>query len=186
VSTELRLTLPYGPGKNQMWRAVAGRVLLSREARAYFAAVARQLKAEGVQPMAGPLAVQVDVYRPRRAGDLDGRLPAVLDALNGHAWNDDSQVVRLVATRHDDKAAPRVEVSIAPAEFEPTLKSKGSLKLPSNSAKPRRLSGPSMAQLAVSAALRPIARPVCVGCRKGEHGHPWDRSCVCLCHEGSR
>jgi Holliday junction resolvase RusA-like endonuclease len=61
----------------------------------------------------GQVAVTLRVYRPRKSGDLDGRIKIVLDALQGVAYRDDSQVVALHAYRFDDKARPRVEVEVA-------------------------------------------------------------------------
>ena len=60
----------------------------------------------------GPVAVTLHVYRERKTGDLDNRAKLTLDALNGHAWGDDAQVVELHAYRRDDAANPRVEVEI--------------------------------------------------------------------------
>ena len=61
------------------------------------------------------LAVSLRLYRPRRIGDIDGPIKTLFDALNGRAWVDDSQVVELHVQRLDDKARPRVEVSISEA-----------------------------------------------------------------------
>lgn len=66
----------------------------------------------------GPVAVTLHVYRERKAGDLDNRAKLTLDALNGHAWRDDAQVVELHAYRHDDAANPRVEVEVRRVEGE--------------------------------------------------------------------
>jgi Holliday junction resolvase RusA-like endonuclease len=46
-------------------------------------------------------------------GDVDGPVKALLDSLNGLAWDDDSQIEVLHVFRHDDKANPRVEVEVA-------------------------------------------------------------------------
>jgi Holliday junction resolvase RusA-like endonuclease len=70
--------------------------------------------AQGVTPLVGPVAVFLDVYRPRRRGDLDNILKATLDALNGIAYRDDDQVTEIHAQRYEDKALPRVEVSVVP------------------------------------------------------------------------
>jgi hypothetical protein len=65
-------------------------------------------------PIAGPVIVDIRLYRPRRIGDIDGPLKPLLDALT-HAglWLDDSQVEQLRVTRLDDKENPRVDISVS-------------------------------------------------------------------------
>lgn len=111
----VRLILPFPPSANAYWRHVGGRVLLSREARAYrercrFAA-ALQWKHAVVE---GELRVRADVYFPDRRGDLTNREKQLLDALNGCVWVDDSQIYDWRMVRHLDKQNPRVEMTIEP------------------------------------------------------------------------
>ena len=73
---------------------------------------ARQMP-RGTKPLAGPIGLVVRWYRARAAGDLDGRLKALCDALNGLAWIDDAQIEEIHAYRYEDKAKPRIEVEIA-------------------------------------------------------------------------
>lgn len=113
----MRLTLPFPPSANAYWRSVNGRVLLSKEARTYrdrctFAA-ALQWKAGMIH---GELRVHADVYFPNRRGDLDNRSKQILDALNGIAWVDDSQIYDLRLVRHLSKENPRVEITIEAIE----------------------------------------------------------------------
>lgn len=86
----------------------------SPEARAYALAVAAACRKARLTSLAGDVVVTLHLYRPRRAGDLDNRIKVTLDALRGHAYADDDQVVELHAYRHDDKANPRVEVEVRP------------------------------------------------------------------------
>lgn len=109
------LVLPYPPPTNRLYRADRGVVHLSAEGEAYHLMVAVLAHAAGLEPLAGPVALTVHVYRPRKAGDLDGRLKALLDALQGTAYGNDAQIVELHAYRHDDKQRPRAEVTVAPA-----------------------------------------------------------------------
>ena len=114
----LLLTLPYPPSTNHLYvRTRAGRVSLSARAHAY-RANARQAAAQHGHhtPYEGTVAIFIDVYRPRRTGDLDNTLKAICDSLNGIAWIDDSQVVQITANRYDDPAAPRVTIAIIPLE----------------------------------------------------------------------
>lgn len=114
----MKLVLPYPPSANRYWRSDRGRAPhRSEEAKAYKLAVGMVVTQQGTQAIEvhrGPVAVTVAVYRPRKSGDLDNRLKVLLDALKGIAFEDDEQVVRIEATRHDDKANPRVEVEVVP------------------------------------------------------------------------
>lgn len=110
----LRLTLPEPPSANRWWRKWKNRMVLSDEARAYKAATylaAKRVTRKRPIP-AGDVMLTIDWYRSRRAGDLDKRLGVVIDALQGAAYENDSQVVELTARRFDDKKNPRLEVTI--------------------------------------------------------------------------
>lgn len=108
----MNLTLPYPPATNRMWRTYRGHTVLSEEARTYKRDVALIAGARGVSPLEGDVTVALHIYRPRRVGDLDGRIKVLLDALQGVAYHDDKQVVELHAFRYEDKAHPRVEVQV--------------------------------------------------------------------------
>lgn len=79
----------------------------SRKWMDYMASIAvlEMRKARRV-PLDGPLGVTIQVTHaplksgktPKRAGDLDNHVKAVLDALNQVAFHDDSQVVHIVAS----------------------------------------------------------------------------------------
>lgn len=118
----MRVTLPYPPSVNNLYFTVGRRRVLSNEGRAYKQKAAMLALAAGMRPLAGPIAVVVDVYRPRKAGDLDNSLKSLLDSLKGIAFQDDSQIVELQARRHDDKGNPRAEVTIEVSELVGTQK----------------------------------------------------------------
>lgn len=107
------------PSVNHIYtRSRSGRVVLSAEAMAY-RGVVRCLLGHWEPVMQGPVIVRIMVYRKRRHGDLDNILKALLDALNGVAYRDDSQVVEIRAQRFDDPCAPRVEIMVTqPGEAE--------------------------------------------------------------------
>lgn len=111
----MNLELPYPPSANRYWRVWRGRAVKSDEAREYQAKV-RRLYARA-RPLAGPVSVTLEVYRPIKRGDLDNSLKVTLDALKGVAFLDDAQVKRLTATQHDaTKATARVEVRVVPLD----------------------------------------------------------------------
>lgn len=61
----------------------------------------------------GPVAVTAAFHRHNRHRvDLDNLVKTVLDALNGHAWDDDAQVVTIHATKHIDPTNPRTTITI--------------------------------------------------------------------------
>lgn len=94
-------TLPYPPSTNRLWRGAGRHTYLSPEARAYKNTVALIVGQALPEPLQGDIRIRMDVYRPARRGDLDNRLKAVLDGLNSAAYEDDSQIVHIEATRHD-------------------------------------------------------------------------------------
>lgn len=106
------ITLPYPPTANLYWRVFRGRAVKSDDARNYQRTVQLKCLASRMKPLLGPVEVTLSVYRPAKRGDLDNSLKVLLDALKGHAYLDDKQVTRIVAEQHDDKAAPRVEVTV--------------------------------------------------------------------------
>jgi Holliday junction resolvase RusA-like endonuclease len=82
---------------------VGPRTLVSRGGRLFRERVRALLAARRVTPLAGPLAVEVELYPPdRRRRDIDNALKALLDALqHGGAYADDGQVVRLTVSKRD-------------------------------------------------------------------------------------
>jgi crossover junction endodeoxyribonuclease RusA len=106
------VTLPYPPSTNNLYANVGKRRFLKPEGRQYKATAAALALAAGIRPLAGEVDVKLDVYRPRRAGDLDNTLKIILDSLKGIAWADDAQVCGIDARRYEDKHNPRVVVLI--------------------------------------------------------------------------
>lgn len=106
----ISLILPVPPSVNRYWRSGMVnshvQVYLSDEAKAYKQTV--QILTRELDPFTGPVALNLTVFRPRKAGDLDNYLKALLDALKGHVFIDDAQVVEINAYRDDDATNPRV------------------------------------------------------------------------------
>ena len=109
------ITLPFPVSANRYWRNFNGRMVISPEARAYKEQAAWLARAAGTEPLSGSVAVTLRVYRPAKRMDLDNAVKILLDSLIGVAYIDDSQIVRIVAERYDDKRNPRVEVEVTPA-----------------------------------------------------------------------
>jgi len=99
--------------------------------------VARQAM-KGKEPLDGALVCRIDLFFPipksytcgkrhaaqhniqkptgRNSGDADNHAKAVLDALKGICWNDDSQVTRLTVRKRFTETGERVEVIIGEDE----------------------------------------------------------------------
>ena len=119
MAEDKKLTLPWPPSSNRLWRNCRGVMVKSDEARAYQLEIAMRARVKGLRPRDGEVKVTLDFYRPRKSGDLDNRIKVVLDGLQGTAFKDDSQVVEILARRHDDPAHPRVEAKIEYVEAVP-------------------------------------------------------------------
>lgn len=109
----MKLTLPIPISANRYWRNYRGRTVISAEAVAYKNEVGWLAKAAGAQLMTGDLSLTMIVYRPAKRGDLDNYTKILADSLQGIVYSNDSQIVRILAERRDDKKNPRVEVEIA-------------------------------------------------------------------------
>lgn len=114
------IELPFPPSLNHLWRRVGARTLISRGGRAFRQAVCSILAAARVQPLAGPLDVEIDVFPPdQRRRDIDNLQKALLDALqHGGAYHDDSQIARLMIERREVVAGGKVRVRIVPLRAE--------------------------------------------------------------------
>jgi crossover junction endodeoxyribonuclease RusA len=116
----LMLELPEPPSANRYYRRAGAHLHRSAEANAYRETVlyiyAQQANTIGAAfPKPIEVAVTYRWFRSAKRGDLDNRLKIIGDALNGLAWDDDSQVVRITAERYDDKQRPRLEVVVEAA-----------------------------------------------------------------------
>lgn len=99
------LRLDYPVSANRYWRTFRGRTVRSSEADAYKDGVRRIAWQAGLMALTDPVEVRVTLHpkltkrsaASRTRMDLDNCIKVTLDALNGVAYRDDSQVVRLVA-----------------------------------------------------------------------------------------
>lgn len=115
----IRLSIPFPPSTNRIWRNVGTRVLLSREGRAYRQRVAEAVMIACVQGFGRKkLALVIDASMPdARRRDLDNLLKAAQDAMQAaRLYDDDSQIVDL-RIRHAgiDRDNPRLDVTLEAA-----------------------------------------------------------------------
>jgi Holliday junction resolvase RusA-like endonuclease len=107
------LTVPVPPSANEWHRHVGSRVLLSSAARKYVKGLAQHIP--DMPPFTGPIRVEIRWYRARRAGDVDKRGGILLDALQGLAYANDSQIADYRIVRDDSQPkAARMVVTITP------------------------------------------------------------------------
>lgn len=108
----MKITLDVPPSGNVYWRHNRGRTHRSHEANDYRDYVTLLCRTAGIEPLEGEIAVRVAFYRPSRRFDLDNVFKQLFDALQGVAYHNDSQIVAIHATRHDDRECPRVEIEV--------------------------------------------------------------------------
>ena len=107
---ERTYTLPVPPSANEYWTVYNNRIVVTAKARAYKQEIAWLLKQS--EPLTGDVSVNFTVFRPRKSGDLDNYCKVMFDALQGLAYENDSQIVEIHSFREDDKDNPRVEIYI--------------------------------------------------------------------------
>lgn len=109
-SGEVRLSLPFPPSINRLYRAVGGRSILSAEYRAWKAEAGLLLNSQHPEKMLGRVAVCVALKAPdnrRRDADNAGT-KAVLDLLVAHQIieADDSRFLRSIEAKWVDAGEP--------------------------------------------------------------------------------
>lgn len=98
-------------------------MFLTKEAKAYKKEVS-DTYAGLLHPQAGELSVSIRWYRARKTGDIDNRTKCILDALQGLAFTNDSQIAHLEIERFDhEKHDPRIVVRIGPYPRSGTVES---------------------------------------------------------------
>jgi Holliday junction resolvase RusA-like endonuclease len=116
MSNALTFTIPGPPVPNaRARRGRGGNHYTPDKTRAYRNRVAWECtrKRLATWPLHARYAVELTFHMPNsRRADADNLAKGVLDALNGIAWEDDSQVQRLVVEKRIDRANPRAEVTI--------------------------------------------------------------------------
>ena len=104
-------TLSWPPTVNTYWRAVNGRNILSKKARAYKKEAGYFLRACGYK---GPIAVSIGCNPPdKRKRDLDNILKPLLDVMTENGvYEDDSQIDYLLIYKTDKVEPGTVEISV--------------------------------------------------------------------------
>lgn len=118
-SVAWRFTVPGAPVPKARPRVVQGRTFTARRTKAYEEAVGWAFRAAhpGVRPIQDAqvsltLTIHEGKVRPQHRADIDNIEKAVMDALNGIAFEDDVQVVEKHTRLHRWSDDPRVEVEV--------------------------------------------------------------------------
>lgn len=116
-----RIVLPSPPSVNRAYKlgTIAGHatMFLSPEAKQFKKWVETICVIVGIRPIIGNVYVMIDLYRERKAGDVDPT-KLLLDSLQGFAYANDSQIVEMHVRRREDPAFPRVEFAVKLATGE--------------------------------------------------------------------
>lgn len=111
------IALPWPPSVNGIWkRKRGGGVYLDPVYAAFKKSAAVAAMVADVRPFHGPIDVTLHLHFPEtnRKSDSDSRAKAVLDAMNGILWDDDSQIRDLHNVRYDGAEKPRCVVCVTP------------------------------------------------------------------------
>jgi len=103
-------TLPLPPTSNQRLAIVNGRLIKASKNRQFGKDIGKI--GMGKKPFKNAVGMEIVFYRPRLAGDIDGRLKSLFDALTGILYDDDSQIEEMHVWNKKDKDDPRVELTV--------------------------------------------------------------------------
>ncbi len=113
MSRSLTLTFPGDPKPAPRPRFGQGVTYMPKNYTAYKEALAWAFKAKIKKPMEGSIIIVLDFYRRTRGKvDVDNLAKTVMDAGNGVAWVDDSQIVELHSSKFLGCANPCTEIRL--------------------------------------------------------------------------
>jgi crossover junction endodeoxyribonuclease RusA len=114
----ITMVLPYPPSSNRYWRTYRGRTVKSDEARKYQDEAGWCARVAGAEMLAGDVAMELKIYRPRKSGDTSNRIKVLEDAMQGILYENDNQIVEIHAYRFDDSHSPRIELKVWEANHD--------------------------------------------------------------------
>ena len=121
----IELDIPFPPSVNSIWRNVGRKTLASRDYRKWKTEARNMLNAQWIckdNPSWLADRLSVEIYLTpdsHRRWDVDNRVKAVLDALQGTWIADDHQVDRLLVVRLPKDQVKKCLVRLAP--FDDTI-----------------------------------------------------------------
>src|SRR5437588_3853089 len=129
VAAPVEFQLPVPPSSNRWWRMITiggkhkprrTQMVLSAEAKIYKEETAKRLLVElrgrGYRALplfpTGPVGITIAWHRTKRLGDLDKRVPIILDALQGTVYANDNQLVDIHASLHESAVGDYLHVGV--------------------------------------------------------------------------
>ena len=109
------ITLPWPPSVNHYYvTGYRGARIVGKRGKAYATEVALLIRTSGAKRLRGDVRLRVDMHPPdRRKRDIDNPLKCLLDAMSGGLYEDDSQIVELIARKLPGEGKPgRVVVTV--------------------------------------------------------------------------
>ena len=105
--------LPWPPSVNRYWRHGRGRTYIAKPGAQYRQEVHRLTTGILYEPLAGRLCVRLTAFPPdNRLRDIDNIAKALLDALEGRVFVNDSQIDHLIIRRGAKRVGGQVWVDI--------------------------------------------------------------------------
>lgn len=94
-------------------RMYQGRRFLTKEGKNAKESIAWEMKAKyRGKALKCDIGVDIDFYVSSNLSDLDNLLKGTFDAMKGILWDDDRQIVEILARKYIDKKNPRIEILI--------------------------------------------------------------------------
>lgn len=113
---EQTFVLPLPPGLNNMYPTVVvrgkPRRITSPRGKAWKKAATEIIEHQGYVTYERAVGITLTAWRDNVRSDLDGFIKPVLDVLTGLCYNDDLQVVSIVALRFTDRETPGCTVVV--------------------------------------------------------------------------
>lgn len=124
----MQIEMPYPISTNRYWRNFRGRPVVSKEAKDYRREIALRTHQNGLYaPIDGPVRVDATLHPKKplkpsksepRCIDIDNALKVMLDALQGIAYENDSQVREIHIKRGEPVEGGALIVTVAPRVAE--------------------------------------------------------------------
>jgi crossover junction endodeoxyribonuclease RusA len=120
----ITVMLPAAISTNRYWRTFRGMTVVSKEAKAYKQEAGLRARLAGLrEPIVGPVQLVIRLLpKMTKKGeasqvrcDLDNIMKVAIDALNGIAYKDDKQVVRILAEIGEPVVGGGLSISVGAA-----------------------------------------------------------------------
>lgn len=120
----ITVRLPAAISTNRYWRTFRGMTVVSKEAKAYKQEAGLRARLAGLrEPLTGPVSLVIRMLpkltkkgeASKTRCDLDNILKVAIDSLNGIAYVDDKQVVRILAEIGEPVIDGGLTISVGPA-----------------------------------------------------------------------